>query len=300
MRISTLATIPLSALLVFTACSSDDGGGGTTGPTVSQDQFVTAAAGAICDNIGACCQTGGFTYDAAQCRQGQIEWLTELYGQTTATYDAAAAGACVQQLETAARNCEEGPTDACARVFKGSKAVGEACEGDFDCAPVAGAAVTCERISDSELECQAIPRGKPGDPCVGNCTFIEGFVSCYDGDSESGEGYCFEDDGLICREGACAPIPEIGEPCSYWDCKPGAYCSSETETCVVAGGVGDPCEWDEHCAETAYCGADGLCAAKKADGEACEHGECVNDCGNGVCGKVGLASDMTCSGSNPY
>lgn len=77
---------------------------------------------------------------------------------------------------------------------------------------------------------------------------------------------------LGCVDGICADVP-LGASCSsnswYDPCSQDQWCS--IGVCAAALALGQPCTVDEECG-TAIC--DGTCTPPRAEGEACEPGEC--------------------------
>jgi hypothetical protein len=81
--------------------------------------------------------------------------------------------------------------------------------------------------------------------------------------------------------GRCATPQDAGGPCSRAagatgldaGCLGGLVCDAATSKCALAPKVGQPCP--DHLCDmvTAYCGGNGTCLAKLADGQACTSGE---------------------------
>ena len=67
-----------------------------------------------------------------------------------------------------------------------------------------------------------------------------------------------------------------------------AYCDTTSRVCVARGQPGAICSGWASCVDTAFCGATGVCEAKKADGQPCSvdamYPECLGYCSaSGVC-----------------
>lgn len=106
---------------------------------VPLDQFSTRFGSAYCDTLGPCCRAASLAYDSATCKQTATAFFQGYVADNSGkTYDAAAAGRCLDAVEVALQSCQklEDQTTgvACANIFLGSVPVGGACKDDTDCA----------------------------------------------------------------------------------------------------------------------------------------------------------------------
>jgi hypothetical protein len=300
MKVWNLFGCGFSALVLAAACggSSDDGGGAAPVP---RDQAPTQFINAVCDNIAPCCQKSGLPYDQQGCR---ATWDTIVNEQLfsfpdTTTYDAAAAGACLNLVKQAYRSCTEVPTGGpCQQVISGKVSEGGACSNSIECAAPPNGDASCQ-----QGKCVAEPRGKSGDGCNSTCTESPGSTSCFGGTGggPSGPATCYTNDGLAClADGKCGPVASLGQPCDFGTCAPGSYCDT---TCKEPKAAGSPCASFDECVPTAYCDFQGThnCEPKKPDGAACQdYDECSGgDCNAGKCGQDGIANPASCSGPPP-
>lgn len=75
---------------------------------IAVEQFPDAFASAICDNIAGCCDAASLPYDAAGCRARMDQALASLTAAASlpnVTWNASAAGACVEQAAAVATQC---------------------------------------------------------------------------------------------------------------------------------------------------------------------------------------------------
>jgi hypothetical protein len=267
--------------------------GGTGGSATAQMPDAPTFVQGFCKAFSACCAEAGLNSDGAQCT---VLLLSSVTGQA---YDAAAAGTCMAWLESASHggtvcaDYDSAPA-ACAGVVtsSGTKAPGETCEGEDECAPSAEGSVNCAAGysgSMTIMQCQVQVMGTLGSaPCVGT---RDGNVTYFDGNVEGvpAKGYiCNRADGLRCDGTACAAISGIGSYCtSSSDCVNGAYCDYATNICAARKPAGAACEqfYDE-CADGAYCSAATLtCTAGLAAGAACTDSQTCRSksCVNSAC-----------------
>lgn len=268
-------------------CGGSTRGGGF-GP-VPKSQFMSRYESVVCDNIGSCCKTAGYKYDAAACKiaLGKSDTATFLK-TTTATYDAQAAGDCLGAIAGLMSSCKgfDNVTIAsCQKVFTGTKAAGQPCTTSTDCAPVSGADVSCDSTStggggasgsggstgtggsfgSSQGVCVVTPRGKKGDGCDATCTESGNSTSCDSmmggaggatgagGGSSTGNASCYTNEGLYCgANGKCDALIPIGQPCpTDSGCVDGAFC--DNGTCAAKKAVGSACSTYDTCKDGTYC-----------------------------------------------
>lgn len=261
---------------------------GSSAEPIPVEQLPVRAAAALCDNIGPCCASAGYAYDAAQCKQTMQDlvngFLIEPAQRGGAKYDAQAAGECVAWFESAARQCStSNAPEACDRIFVGTKAAGEACLDSVECAPVAGAEVDCDG-AEGQRVCVVEKRGTLGDACADTCTEDGEGVSCAGTGSSTGTATCWTNDGLHCADGSCAALAQPGEACSSDSgCVGTAYCAGGS--CQAQLPAGGACAGSSRACQTGlYCAADGTCAEKKPAGAACSaDDECDGHCHDGSC-----------------
>jgi hypothetical protein len=311
--------VVLGATLGLSACSSGTQGGSTAGP-VPQAEFPAQAAATMCDGLGRCCRSQGFAFDDTACRSA---WQTTVASNTpTSTavaYDANAAGECLAALRSVLAACGDADTvdsDACSRMYVGSKPAGAACTESEECAaPADGYAYCSESVvamgvdggvsgGASSVCVVELPtvHGALGQSCSLTCASDASGESCSSSFSASTDGgasmgaanvACYTNDGLYCSSAyTCQKLSEVGGSCDgYAGCVSTAYCDSTTNLCAVRGEPGATCSGWLSCVDTAFCGATGVCEAKKADGQPCSisYNECLGYCstardtGTGTC-----------------
>ena len=279
------------------------GTGGTSGgeggvqtvqgsPIQSADSFRQQMATVMCSELTACCSEFGVMLSPATC-----DALAEAIGGGEGLeYDPDAAGDCLATARTL-DGCGlfEMPR-VCTTVFIGTKAPGEACASDDECAPVANGTSSC----GFDDVCVAEVRGAAGDTCAGTCT--EGMQGGFESTTCSGGGgqeadptqpsvNCFTNDGLFCgREGTCAAVAQLNEDCSNGArCADGLDCRSneaDARVCQPYPTVGEACFGD---CDGGYClrGDDGsVCTAFVELGGACDPESFDDPCGpTGACGE---------------
>ncbi len=169
--------------------------GGTSSAPVTESQFASRFASAVCDNIGGCCKSAGYNYDPAACKSALDTQFSQLFASKSLVYDAQAAGSCLDAATGAMSSCnglDAATTQTCQKVFTGTVAEGQPCQSDMECAPVAGAEVYCENFTgpasgaggqsgSSQGTCVVHRRGKSGDGCDMTCTQSGTSTSCYGG-----------------------------------------------------------------------------------------------------------------------
>lgn len=332
-KLSLLAAGCVLASMAAAACGGTTeggkgGGGGSSvvseGP-VAQDQLPQKYADAICDNSAPCCQKYGYQYDATKCSEGMRGELEKEIGNVQGvTYDAAKAGECVAWVKKIVTQCivsdaeVEAMKKSCAAVWKGSKAEGEPCGNDVECAGAdtgtvecnetfvdGGFSGTCTKSTTAEA-----PRGVKGSSCNSTCFSSTYGSECSGGGGTGGSGptpgpaECWVDDGLQCDEATytCIDLVAEGQPCSWSDfCVKSAWCNSGT--CAPKSPVGGDCAsamMSSACVDGAWCDeGTKKCAAQVGDGAACtSYAQCTTGrCANGKCipGNV-VVEEEVCGG----
>ena len=290
--------VGLGLSLVVLACgsSSSSGAGSASG-------FVSS----YCQAYTPCCQKAGKPTDGASCRA--------FLGAFTSnqTYDPVAGQQCLDAVNAASAQpdfCTGGSSSldssACTNVFKpqgggGTKAPGDTCAQDSECAASTEGKVTCATHFESgggqTRTCQLSIVGKEGDsPCIGT---KNGNVTSYSSSSNAtppSRGYvCDIANGIACDSTAnkCTHIGAVGEDCStnaLYACVTAGYCDSKTKKCVAELAAGADCSSFEPCAEGTYCEQTSKkCTTRTPDGAACTtSSECKSEsCVNKVCSASG-------------
>jgi len=212
--------------------------------------FIPRLAGTICQSLAPCCEQAGVPNDSEACTRDMTTFVGYRYPDPRSpitAYDAGAASACLQAAAEYFAACAG--TDAfwgmpalsvCRNVLHGTRALGETCQSDGECAGFGDGNVECNGHCIAHLPPTVSPPPQYlslGDPCQVSSNLE------------------------ICVSG-CAPD-------AYCD---GAHCMARH----AAGACTDPCEFA--CADVSYC--DRLrreCAPKVADGEVCAgSGACLN------------------------
>jgi hypothetical protein len=229
-------------------------------------------------------------------------------------FDEALAHQCLEQ--TQALECAYLFAPVCAQVFSGQSKSGASCIDDRECA----AGLLC----DGDCPGTCVPAPQADQPCLeGRCS--KGFscnpdARCH-ADSGLGEpcrSSCapqlacdevselcadpnqlyarhpagadcaqqFDCSGeLECRSGACVASVK-GEGCGATaSCTLGFYCSELDAGCAVVHAPGQDCDKDAACGAAGFCTDQGVCAPRRAFGQACErYSECASlRCLEGIC-----------------
>jgi hypothetical protein len=311
-RCFAVASVATASIVV--ACSS---GSGSTAGAADSGTFVAE----ICALYAPCCGKVNKPTDGAQCRA--------FYGAATSAskYDSAKGSDCLAELRALQSNtdfCENGTSKAtsCKRAFKqgsgGTKAPGEDCADDGECAPSAEGEAECATSYGSSATttkaCQIQVDGKEGDtPCVatrdGNTTFGVGSFTSGDAGAPRppAKGYvCDLANKVFCdsKTDACTKIQEVGATCDTSNtraCVAGAYCDFATKKCLARLAVGADCSKSpSSCVEKSTCDtATKTCLAGLPDGSPCTSGsKCgSSSCINGKCGgssSGGLTTQLLC------
>jgi hypothetical protein len=307
-RVLALTTLAASVFVLPMGC------GGSDAPApASKEQFSDAITHAACDAAADCCKAPR-TFDTAACTARVRSLFADALAAPLARYDAAQAGACVEETRVASKACKSpfsvgglpgvfAPvlTPACDQVFVGTLPVGAACHGGLDCAPNGEGPGLCVNAV-----CALLVRGHRGDAC--GCQATNRGPSCDNSGTPGNNtiGNCHPEDGLACADSndgslaSCQPLGAIGAPCLSTrfgtPCVDGGYCTSGT--CARLVPIGGGCDSVDACVEAAYCDSAAGCVAKKPTGAACSDiRQCVSSsCVDGVCTDEGFATDV-CSGS---
>jgi hypothetical protein len=326
MRSSLPLFLFLSLPIFFPACSDGDGSGGTSsvsGSAANVDQFVASVADMYCAKAASCCASRGLDGSGNQCRSLISASKSK---SDPSKYDPAKGQACLDQLKAAA----SATPDACQFLFSdetldtpacesalppkgGTKAPGEPCSENEECARPDGAEAECYKQtifenggSKTTSYCRTFRPGKENDaPCFWTVDGDNWFspFSGSSSDKKPTEGFsCNVADGLHCADGsdgappACKRLIASGGACSFADkCEKGLFCKQGT--CAPRGAVGAACDTFsfKSCVDDAFCESESkTCQAKKAPGTACELSEECKEgsCENSVCKKGGGLEDF--------
>lgn len=269
-----ISLLPVVAL----ACGTGDDGRG-------------AFAAAYCDAHRPCCSVLGFP-DTNQCRRAVV-----LSVPPTATFDKTAAADCLSGLAQATnqgQSCSDsfGEPSSCDQVFvvpPGTKAVGAACAGTYDCMPIQDGMVTCITL------CQSETRGQLGStPCFGD---VENGLTTFFGSGPfpTQAFLCYAEDGLHCDGTTCVALKQPGGSCqASVECVRTAFCDVSVFQCAPQMAPGAACNGALECQPGTYCGNPSFTCDPKMDlgavrctsAEACTSGSCVNE----VCRTPALGS----------
>jgi hypothetical protein len=246
-------------------------------PPYANQQECTDVQMETYDQIRDEAKAAGLEYDAV-CAEKQFDWLAEIgCGYPTE-----------EQLDTwgCAFGCQlyhgdDGPGEACIVVTSRAStcAQGLECENGFcedrcgnwrlaegatcynPSEPVTGLCVTgtfCD--ANGTNRCTATPAA--GDPCSQGacvedhwcnpgadleptCEEVGGIGALCEYPQACSTGYCIDE--------RCAPLPELGEPCSG-ECGSDLFCQSGV--CTVKQGKGQSCDYDLPCASHLWCAGD--------------------------------------------
>ena len=237
----------------------DDGSDGTTGPGIGTTGPADASTGSDGTTAGPPGEAGGdSTTGGSEEGTGSDDGGgSSDDGTTTGDEPCVDAGDCPEGWE-----CMD---EACI-----NPAEGMACDGQFDCDPLAPLCV--------DNQCWD---GNDGDPCPTNVCAIGFFCNpdavCQDGD-EGDPCDAFTDCGLsaphCAPDGACHD-GSVGDSCSgSAQCQLAVFCGPDA---VCQDGVeGDPCSAANQCADASpFCAPDGMCH-DGSDGDPCTNaGQCV-------------------------
>ncbi len=298
---------PVFAMSVFgalvAACSS--GGSGASGAT--RDGFIAG----YCDLLVPCCAQAGLRADGVQCRGFAG-------GLAPSDYDPVAGDKCLAEMRAASSSpdfCDDfgqSKSPSCDSVFpsnaSGTKAPGESCSDDDECAKSSEGEVECAQARTSGgaevRKCQLVLKGTEGaTPCAGTKEGNVTYTPSFEDDVPPKAYLCDVADGLRCDNTtrACVKVPAVGEDCGsgYASCVEGAYCDGGK--CAARKALGADCSFDSQCVESAYCAPDAkTCTPKLADGapctssNRCASGACVNDKCDKSSGGADLGLTLLC------
>jgi hypothetical protein len=267
---------------------------------MTEQGFQSSVAAQVCGRIGACCSTAKQPFDEAMC---ESQFIAATFPNTldngadagttspATAYDATAAAACLDKYKSMPDTCDSlfpadatpipagsvmHLTDACQRVYAGTKNSGEPCASTADCAPDAKGFAYCNPNLTS---------GDSGSG-MGTCQKIEVVTGqCGDKSQPGAPGSFYICADGTCSTGFCNAISGPGGTCkpfSSTECDKGLSCVNDV--CVAPPAVGEACPAGQ-CATGAYCDS-GTCVAQKAAGAACiSNNDCAhpNSCQNGTC-----------------
>ncbi|MCC6812334.1 MAG: hypothetical protein IT381_33245 [Deltaproteobacteria bacterium] len=247
---------------------------GATGPTMKADAdgtkpavklsgeaFLAAYIDAICDNIGACCTSGGLDYDAERCRAGM---LAQASATPVADVDPGTAEQCIAFVTSAVTACAPpaGPMrNACTEIFtpQGPQKPGEDCTASADCSTGAddGYPYCAVASGASSGTCKEYVPGKVGDVCAS--TSATTIYLCPE------SAFC----STSAATSTCKPRQSIGSTCTSDSCVADAYCSAAASpVCTKRIAIGQSCAAaPQGCAAGAFCSQEsGECEAYKKPG----------------------------------
>lgn len=290
----------LMASLVACERSSESNSTQTGGgeDSLTEAEFVVAYQHQSCLNLSRCCGELGTTLDESRC---SALFANAGVGSAAAAYNPVDGTQCIAEMEASTR-CWLTLGAACGRVYSGTRAPGEMCTADTDCAAPPGGNATCDQLLGV---CLAGVRGHLGDACQRSCRPNNfGEVECPWGPASSPNGStavnCHAEEGLICgNQGRCVALAGLGQPCENdTSCELSLFCRIGAGTtggiCQSRGTLGSPCDqFNAPCINSAYCQA-GICAARKANGDRClTNDECLGvcTCGVGTCPGTGVCAD---------
>jgi len=277
----------LTAIAGLGACSSDDDGAG------SITSFGQQYGEIVCSGLVKCCAAAGQNASKSQC----MEFFRYQQSETEAgvesgkfTFDAEAAGECLEAARGVSNFCGGDMPEACDRVMQGTAAADARCDQDNECAIPPGGIATCNYSEEAEYgRCEQTVRGKVGDACQQTCEDLGGgswSCSGTGGDPENGiKIACYRNDNLICdfQTTKCVALGAAGENCSFdGDCGRGLFClsGSGSSTCAPLGAAGAACESNDAC-ESDYCDPSNQCAVPLALGATCDANAERDPCGAG-------------------
>jgi hypothetical protein len=238
----------LAAVPLFLACGKDHH---AQGASVSAAEFPERMGVAMSSWDQRCCEQAGLTVDDQSARYAAV-WHAE---GAHRKFDAAAAGKCLDALETSSCLSQKSATalpEPCRKAIVGTIALGEACATSLDCAP--------SGRTDRYNICIGGPKGAPSV-----CTRV---------DRRSA--------GQSCGQ----PVDEV-----WSECTPPLLCDTEREICVRRAKLGEPCLtgplWGDTCDVGLVCDRNGSkrCVKPTPVGGPCTSvDECENlACVEGVC-----------------
>lgn len=265
------------------------------------DDLAAARHAAECERLVRC----GLFADQATCEatfRDRVDLdLAAAVRDGVVTYDGGKAEKCLaaiaqQSCDVTSREGRRLPPS-CDAILTGTRAPGDACYFDTECASGACTETACPRDMCCAGTCAApLARAPIGAACERSpdcvdqafcgrdhlCHALAAMGEACDADADCGYGLACVGAGL--DPGACRPLPKLGEACPYLRCAElGARCDA-SGTCVAAG-AGAPCTSDAECSTYGQCDpAAHVCTAFPTVGLPCT-GRCA---GAAWCGPSGL------------
>lgn len=173
--------------------------------------------------------------------------------------------------------CEDAISQPVLRMDAGATGrAGDDCS-DIGCAPGFVCDADTNRCTSAAL----------GEPCTEShhLSFCRGgkFVQPKVGDACKDNNDCA--DPTVCFAGKCTEADlcaKEGEPC-YFICAEGLSCTRDTNTCVPAGKLSDPCNVPDHggCGPDLACSDDHTCVSRAGLGDVC-NSDNAPDCASGL------------------
>jgi hypothetical protein len=296
------------------SCDGEPANNNAPAGSVQTSDLAVQIAAAHCEGIAACCIAGGFSSDTAGCKasmQAQLNaFLTVHFADSYQSYDAAAAGRCVDAYRAAMTACTNRPlsqaiSSACDAMFVGTVALGGPCTTSNDCIQNDTNSVSCDAgicaVSTASISMTNAPRGTLGQACRSTCEDSGNGGSGCSGSAvaSSATAVCWVNDGLVCgSSGTCVAVPTLGQSCAgSYHCATGSYCNGNT--CAQQVTTGSCSSSSSACASSSYCDSTTMqCTPKKADGAACNgDSECTGgDCLGDRCRVWSVADPGSCAG----
>jgi hypothetical protein len=207
------------------------------------------------------------------------------------SYDAAAAGRCLSELDAVLGECssallEERMPGSCDQILVGKVKAGGACGSSEDCAaPLECLTSVCTEMPGENQKCLASSRCAADLYCGADDLCHR--PNAQGGACPTGSEACA--DNLYCdtRTMTCQPPIASGESCAHAtsECDDDLYCSS-AKTCAPYPGLGQSCTASSSvCADGLYCDSKKVCQAQLASGATCTGSDqCLSEeCSKGVC-----------------
>ena len=275
----SFAALLACAGLAISSCASDAHDAHEASAAAAQ--LASEATQRVCDILETCCLDANFPYQEQGCLAFHRPRLLQRFNAQIflgAELDTEAAKRCLDSIGQVSDGCpldrpvedpldraDDGLTDACEWLFKGTVPLGGKCDASHGCATTRDAPLLCHRVYHPQSEvfessgvCVENPplvavHKSLGDACTSTCIGDH----CLDTESE---GTCYTSDGLICswQSNKCELQGVSGDPCNgTGDCVSGTYCELADFKCAPTRPIGDLCTEQEQC-ESQYCS--GSCA----------------------------------------
>jgi hypothetical protein len=270
--------------------------------STGEDEFRATLIRLYCDKFVACCSSGGFVFDHAQCQTSFLGLVGGTLMSARAgyyTYDPAAGARCLDTLAVPTDpSCDSFPASlVCDGVFQGSLKPGDPCNAAVECAHGPGDSFSCEVGPDGNSVCIVKRRATEGQACEQSCKQSGGVTTCYGSTSSVAPGRCFQNDGLFCSGGVCTKLTAVGGLCGdELACTGDATCDYSVGICVPRGGPAASCTTASYCHEDLHC-AMGQCSDDYPVGGACTaSNQCgAGSCRNGACSPLSVGIAALCS-----